>query len=448
MVNRFVAAGMTALMMSVSPLTLTVSVPAIAQEAAASEEQDGKVTLTEMTSHTERLVANLIRLSRLSEDEALDIKSETGKPYWTSLRALNEAVGKMANGAALKDKTFHEGLSETVREGSAFIAAYELSGAEDEKIEKVTTALEENVTTLYDAFSKASARAKEGKELTAEEKERLEKIKTQQVELQRRLDAMEKKVKNNKRAVAGLEEVRRRSRDIYNSGSNVGDFLAALIALRILDGLIWGCHPWWGPWGVWYADYSVVIVDVYDDYYDAVPYDWDYYGDYEIDYDLALADDPDFEMGDADMLDNFDYLDSADIDYDGELSDEALDGLEVPTEEDFANEDFGLDEAMLDDSGADLNIADDAETGEIGGLESLTNEDLMIENSDPLVEEMAPIAEDVSPMVENVAPVIENDIPVVDTGPADMGGFDDGYDGFDSFDGGGFDDMGGGFDDW
>ena len=34
--------------------------------------------------------------------------------------------------------------------------------------------------------------------------------------------------------------------------------------LRILDGLLWGCHPWWGIWGEWYPGYSVVIVDIYD----------------------------------------------------------------------------------------------------------------------------------------------------------------------------------------
>lgn len=458
MLYKLTTGGLTALMLTVSPLTLTVSSPVYAQETTVSQEQQGKVTLVDMTAHSERLVAALVRASRLSEDSTLDIQSDTGKPYWTALRSLNEAVGKMANGAALKDKSFHEGLSETAREGAAMFTAYELSGAKDAKIEKVMAALEENVTVLYDAFSKASERAKKGDELSPEEKARFDKIKQQQTELQRRLKAMENKVKKNKRALAALKEAQRRSTVISGYGPNTGDFLAALIALRILDGLIWGCHPWWGPWGAWYPGYSVVIIDIYDDYYDAVPYDWDYYGDVAIDYDLALADDADILMDDGAMIDNFDYIDSVDIDYDGDLSDAALEGLEDVQPEDFENEDLGLDEAMFDDTGALLDTGEDG--SDIESLDRIEDADLSSEDIDNLAEEMAPITEEVAPITQDFAPSLEEVAPLVEVEPMDLGsaggGFDDvggGFDsfdsgGFDSFDGGGFDDIGGGFDDW
>lgn len=369
--SRFATAGLTALMVTTPSLTPYSFVPAFAQEAVVQDEQESKASLVEMTGQTERLIAAIIRASRLSQDAALDIQAETGKPYWTALRSLNSAVEKMANGAVLRDKSFHEGLSETVREGSALIASYELSGAKDPKVEKVTKSLEENVTVLYDAFSKAANRAKSGGELTQAELKRLKQIKAKQVELQRRLDAIEGKIRNNKRALAELEEARRRSREISRYGPTAGDFLAAMISIRILDGLIWGSYPWWGPWGSWYPDYSIVIIDIYDDYYDAVPYDWDYYGDVEIDYDLPWIGDEEIAMDEAEMNESFDYLDTSDADFNGDLSDEALVGLEDPTESDLANEDFGFDEAAAlegIESGTEIETGDLPEGEVVKGL--------------------------------------------------------------------------------
>ncbi len=432
MTPKLIATGIAALMITTSPLAVPNSTPVFAQDAAASEQQESKATLAELTAQSERLMAALIRASRLSEEDALGLKSETGKPYWAALRALNTAIGKMTNGAALQDDTFHEGLSETVREGTAVIASYELSGAEDARVEKVLKALEENVTVLYDAFSKAADRARKGDELTDAEQERLAKAKEQQAELQKRLDAIEEKVRDNKRALEGLKEVRKKSREISNSGSTVGDFLAAMIALRILDGLIWGCHPWWGIWGGWYPGFSVVIVDIYDGYYDGFAYDWDYYGDVAIDYDLAALDDADLIVDDAEMMDSLDFIEEADIGFDGELAEPLLDGLDAPTEEDFANEDLGLEETMLDDEPVVEPMVEDP--ADDVAIDEVIEEDVPLEEAEPLIEEVAPV-------VEEAAPVIEEAVPM------DLGEADEGFDSFDSFEGGGFDDIGG-FDDW
>lgn len=441
MFTKWTAIATAALMITTSPIAIVTSQPVFAQETVASEQQQEKATLDEVTAQSERLVAALIRASRLSEDEALGLGSETGKPYWSALRSLNSAIQKMANGAALRDETFHEGLSETIREGTAMIASYELSGATDEKVEKAIEAIEENVTVLYDAFSKAADRARRGGELTEAERERLAKAQEQQVELQRRLDAMEAKVKDNKRALEGLREVRKRSREISGYRSNVGDFLAAMVALRVLDGLIWGCHPWWGIWGGWYPGWSIVIIDIHDGYYDDYVYDWDYYGDVAIDYDLAAFEDSDLLLDDTEMMDNLDFIEDAEIDFDGSLAEPLLEDLEVPTEDDFADEDLGLDEAMLDDGVEGLEFESPVDDiGEIGEIDI----------NEPLVEDMAPLVEDAGPLFDQETPFVEDAMPMdLGSGGDSFQSFEsyENFDSFDSFDGGGFDDLGG-FDDW
>ena len=190
--------------------------------------------------------------------------------------------------------------------------AYERTGARDPKVTEALSRVEGAVARLDSSYGKAAARKAKGGELSGKEKQQLAQMRAKQKELQAKLDEVENKANSNSTSIKGLKEIRRSSDTIYRSRDTLGDFLAALITLRIIDGMLWGWHWWWGPWGVWVPDYTFIYVDVY--YYDAIDvidYDWDL-----VDYEIDVADlDLNVSMDEAE-LDTMDaFVDSPEFDY-------------------------------------------------------------------------------------------------------------------------------------
>jgi hypothetical protein len=135
-------------------------------------------------------------------------------------------------------------------------------------------------------------------------------MRDKQKELQQKLKDVAKKVSRNREAIRGIERIRRESDRIYHARDRVSDFLAALLAIRVVDGLLWGWHWWWGPWGGWVEHYSFVYVDVYYDAIDVIDYDWAV-TEAEVavgDYDLEVA------IDDADVAEADAYLDATNLD--------------------------------------------------------------------------------------------------------------------------------------
>lgn len=341
-------------------LPVTIVPPPVLAQA-----QTQKVTAGQLAENAEKAVALLIRTARRSKDKALSIDSDAAKPFWLALKELNTAILQLANGHALKDATFHKALGDTISKGIAVATAYELTGAKDPEVEAAYDRLEKIVGTLQDNFSKASARKRKGGDLSKQERARFAEIRKKQEQLEKRLKAMESRVKNNARAQRGIQEIRKRSVRIRNSGNSVNDFLAALIAIRIIDGILYGCHWWWGPWGGWYAGFSENYIFLYDDYLEAIPYDWDYYGGIEADIDAATLDIP---VEDTELDEAQDFMEDTDIGLDG-LDASDLEGVDVPAEGDLAE---------LDDLAGDGvetmpvgGIEDELTPGDTGGAEQL-----------------------------------------------------------------------------
>ena len=202
--------------------------------------------------------------------------SETGKPVWAALKNLNATAGSLANGAALQDDNFHGAMGDVLGRTAAAVAALELSGAEDQTVADAVDKLIAAVSTLQNTYSKTAARKRQGEELSAQDRAKLDKVRANQAELQKKLHAMEAKIQVNKRALESVKEVRRRSETVSNSGNDLASFLTAMVALRIIGGLLCGSHWYWGPWGGWYPSYSRVLIDIHEETWIDIEYDWDY----------------------------------------------------------------------------------------------------------------------------------------------------------------------------
>ncbi|WP_208999732.1 hypothetical protein [Stappia sediminis] len=419
--------------------------PVVAQETKAT------ANASEIADKADRATASLTRAARLSKDPALAPSASGAKPFWQALKSLNTAVAKLGNGLEFKDGTFHPALGETVTQVSAVAAAFELSGASDKQVENAISRMEKIVGVLQGNFSKAAARQRKGGGLSTSEKNKLEAIRAKQRELETRLGAIEPKLRNNPRAMRGFNEIRRRSYEVSRSGDTLGDFLAAMVAVRIIDGLLWGCHWWWGPWGAWYPGFSIGYIGIHNTIIADIDYDWVYYDALQADIDEIEIEDA---IDDSDLLEAEEFLENQDIDLADGLAESELHDIAAPLPEDIDNPDYGLtddtsaelpdegeaelpdDAAALPDQGVDTDIEtpvpidkpqfDDEQAGPEAG--EFPAEELPAQPAE--VEEF-----DAEPAFEDLPPE-----PDIDFAP-DIGGDD-----FMDFGDGGFDDLDGGFD--
>ena len=322
----------------------------------------------------------------------------------------------MGNGLTFRDNTFHKGLDESAKFAAATAAAFELSGSKDGDIKKAIAATEKTIGALTEKFSRPASRLRKGGKLSSAEKKKLASIKAKNKELEKRLKRIESKVRKNAKAMRGLEEIRERSLAIDRSRNTLADFLAAIVAINIIDGLLWGCHWWWGPWGGWYPGFSVGWVEIHTIVVDDFDYDWDYYGDLQADVDdIDLVD----AVDEADAIDDADFLDAQDLDPADALDQTELAGLVEP--------EAGELDALSTDTDSLEPAPDTAESGED------------LETAEPEVDEVAEQVQDIEPPVEDLAD--DADLGELDDSGLDDGGFDD----VGGFDDSGFDDLDGGF---
>ncbi|WP_428687804.1 hypothetical protein [Roseibium sp.] len=407
-----------------------------AQTKAAPAANKTSAGVGQLADNADRQVALLIRAARQSKDPVLRLDAGEAKPFWTGLKRLHTSVAQIGNGLQFKDESFHKALAETVSATAAVQAALELSGSKDPSVRKALSRLEDTIGALQGNFSKAAARQKQGGKLSAAEKQKLETIKTKQSELEARLKAIEPKVKNNPKAMRVVREIRERSVEVRNAGNTLGDFLAAMVAIRIIDGILWGGHWWWGPWGGWCNDFSINYIGIYNDILIDMPYDWAYYDALQAEIDDAILEDA-IDTADLDDAEAYVEEDLADLSED----DIALnvEGVDMPEAEDFDNPDFGLDEDAALQPVEQPDVEPEAPEPELPDIAPPPEEvELPDEGNLPAVEDIAPEPEPmpVEPDIDlGNAPM---DIEMPDLGDAGMDdlGFEDA----------GFDDLDGGFD--
>lgn len=390
-----------------------------------------KVTAGQLVEGAERAVAVLIRSARQSRDPALSSTSERAKPFWNAIRRLNTGVDQMATGLRAKKKTFFYGLGDAVSAGHAAAVGLAQSGAWDGAVSKDLSRVQTILGVLERSFGKTAVRKKQGGELTAAERRQLAEVRRKQEELHKKLNGVQGKVAGNRAAINGISRIREYSDSIYYSRNTVADFVAALITVQIVDGLLWGWHWWWAPHGVWVEHYSLDVYGVYHDTIDVIDYDWGY----------------------AQAL--------VDVELEGYALDEAVTGPELEANEAYLGEvEDTIVQTGLDEIGQEA-IVDGTDEGVIETLPEIPEIDTPIDGgpaetlpAEPVDEKLEGLDAEQVPAVEDLDLDYRNDIepPVatqpidepMDTGVPDYDAYVDSP-GAGGFEGGGFDQ--GGFDD-
>jgi uncharacterized membrane protein YgcG len=309
---------------------------------------------------------------------------------------------------------------------------YQQSGAKDPGIDKALTNIDRGLTLLERHAGPSKAGKSSGEKLSAKQKRQLDAMKAKQKELQRKLMEVESKVGKNKAALRAIRDIRSRSDRIYHSRSTAADFFAALLAARVIDGLLWGWHWWWGPWGGWIGPWCGGFVDIY---YESVSV---------IDVDVTVLD--------------------AGIVIDDYALDAGLDRFELDAlDQELGGENFELTDAELDSLGGEgvgqgsgEGISDPDE-GDLQEPSQPLEAEIPPEVDEPPMQEALPEPEplpdvDTGVVTETLPEpaalpepeAIAEPMPIEDRGGLDMAPDDLGDSGGGGFDGGGFD--GGGFD--
>lgn len=286
------------------------------QEAAEAEAPPaaGQVNAADLIKNAQRAVGQVVRIAQ--GDPALAQGNAKAKPFWDGLKDLNENLDKAQTGLALKDNTFFSAIASA---GSGFAQAdvgRTMSGSTDQTLASSMASLESILRALHENYSKEAARLKQGGELSATERQQLEKLQAQQDVLLEKLDTVEKNAaKNNEEMQKAIAKMREEAKKIKRSRRNTAGFVGGFFAASFLYDWMWGWHWWWGPWGGWCPDFIIINVDIWDDWIDYYDYDWDLVDDYLDVGELGLEDElAELEgFGDEDIADTTDFFDSNDF---------------------------------------------------------------------------------------------------------------------------------------
>ena len=74
---------------------------------------------------------------------------------------------------------------------------------------------------------------------------------------------------------------------------------------------MWGWHWWWGPWGVWCPGWIDINIDIWVDWIDVAPFDWDL-----MDLDVDISDLDLTDLSDDDLSATDDFLAGGDFSMD------------------------------------------------------------------------------------------------------------------------------------
>ena len=249
-----------------------------AEEHQAAQETEATAasntaTAADLIADAQRAVGQVVKAAR--DDTTIPPDGADAKPFWNAMKELNEALEKADTGLTLKDETFFSNLALAVAAVQQAEIALKMNNLTDPAVRQPLTTLSGIVTALDTNYSKEAARLKQGGELTAAERKQLEELNAKQAELDEKLKEIKEKAgKNNDKIQQSAKEIAENSRKIRNARNDVGGFVAAMTAARMMSGMIWGWHWWWGPWGYWGPGFIDINIIVWDDWIDVCPYDW------------------------------------------------------------------------------------------------------------------------------------------------------------------------------
>ena len=311
--------------------TCCLSILLISQLVSAQESQQANAS--DLIKSAQRAVAQVV--SAAQNDPSLKQDEAKAKPFWDAMKDLNHNLERSQTGLALKDDTFFTSLASARSNFAQADIGVTMSGSSDQAVAGAMGTLGGIITSLNENYSKEAARLKQGGQLTATERQQLDKLIAQQDELMKKLDEVEKNVgKNDENIKAGIEKIRKNSRKIKRSRRNGAGFAGSFFAAAFMYDWLWGWHWWWGPWGGWCPGFIDINIEIWDVWIDDYDYDWDLADDYIDAGELGLDD---LDIDDAELAASDDFLES------GDFSLQEGDLAELTSELDYGWDDVSTD---------------------------------------------------------------------------------------------------------
>ncbi len=336
-------------------LLLTFSIVLFKAYMAMAFVQPGDSTLNaeKLISNADRAVLFIVKSAQETSDAKLKRSNKDSEPFWASVKKLNSNIDKLTKYNFLKDENFHKTLAETVTAKEEVLTTYEMLEANDASVKEGIDKASKTINLLYQNYSKEALRMKKGGSLSAEEKQKLDQVKAQNKELQKKLDELEGKVSGNEKMLKKIKKIREKSNEVVHCHNNSAGFFFAMSAMNMINGWMWGSHWWWGPWGGWYPGFYFNYVDIYVNVIDDYTYDWGYmdgvidaydYYEYEVELEqveMDLMDEYLYEMEiENELYDQYDMM------YD-ETWDDAGDFYDNTQEHDFMDD--GYEPELMDE---------------------------------------------------------------------------------------------------
>ena len=277
---------------------------------ADSHAAAGQADARSLIGHAQSAVGQVVKAAQA--DPQLDTGRSEAKPFWEAMKGLNTSLDKAETGLSLQDQTFFSNVAAARAQVIQADVALTMNGGGSAAVQSSMKILSELVTRLDDNFSMESARLKQGDKLTRAERQQLDQLKKQQRDLMKKLDQVERNAaKNNKEMQAGIKKMREQSKKIRNARRTTAGFVGGFLAARMLSSWMWGWHWWWGPWGVWCPGWIDINIDIWVDWIDVVPYDWDL-----VDVGVDIGDLDLMDLSDADLAATDDFLAGGDFSLD------------------------------------------------------------------------------------------------------------------------------------
>ncbi len=306
------------------------------------------------------------------KDPSLNLEVAKSKPFWDGLKDVNTKLDNSKRDLENQDNRFFASLSSASAGFAQAQIALIMTGSDNQGVSNGMKTLGGILQTLNENFSKEAARLQQGGELTASEKQQLDRLIAQQDELLKKLKAVEQNVaKNNAEMQAAIAKMKEQSKKIRQSRRNVGGFVGGFFAAHILYDWLWGWHWWWGPWGGWCPGFIDINIIIWDDWVDDFVYDWalaDAYVDIA-DLDLDLID-----IDDADLAANLDFLDQGNFSFDGDIGalteniDHGWDDVSTDTGHEIADRiEDNFDNSAIYDREMPVETFDDYGVDDFGG---------------------------------------------------------------------------------
>ena len=283
----------------------------------ASAQDAQQANASDLIKSAQRAVAQVVNAAQ--NDPSLKQDKAEAKPFWDAMKDLNHNLERTQTGLTLKDDTFFTSSASARSNFAQADIGVTMSGSGDQAVAGAMATLGGIITSLNENYSKEAARLKQGGELTATERQQLDKLIAQQDELMKKLDEVEKNVgKNDENIKAGIEKIRKNSQKIRNSRRTGAGFAGAFFAGAFMYDWLWGWHWWWGPWGGWCPGFIDINIIIWDDWIDDYDYDWDLVDDYIDVGELGLDD---LDIDDAELAASSEFLDAGDFSLqDGDLA--------------------------------------------------------------------------------------------------------------------------------